>query len=852
MNAASMKRIPTLALLLMMSFLWACDGDDGAQGPPGQQGPQGEQGEQGDPAPLPDPVTAAIEQAKPESCTTCHSGVGAGGHQSFYDKYTDGTRLALSFDSLSSSDNGNGTFTVTLTYSVLKDNEPVLNGLKQGTNGLVPNFEQARFYAVTYDDTAREYLGSCGMSANFTDLSGGQYSVQDVDCAYAPELQTGVGQGAQVYGYIADGALFVHEGGAGAEIPDGSHVHLYDDVASAALAYGTADAANGAAYDSYANVSGCEKCHGTPYLKHGYRDPVVANLPDFASCKVCHYDNRSGGHEDWQYMVDDPANWATAGLDAAIVEDKYAYTANLMNDVHMAHAMEFPYPQSMSNCATCHEGKLDNVLDNSLFTAETCKSCHPVEGLGAWPEFEALDEGPYYQAHRAPPMTYLWATADAEFHTIDMTCTTCHGDPAVPTALPFNQLHTGYDINITDADGVRYDTQYFVKIDSISRDGDLLTVTFSANDPAIEPELLVSFYGWDSKNFLIPSHAPDGSLLCVDRRGNPGGCDMEYVPGTDHPLFTTDAEAPGAWTVTLDMGAYQAVDTDAIPTLIENMDVKYAEITVTPELAVTVGGVSVDVVLDAVGETFDLNGNALVANYFKGTNATVSTDKCDVCHDSLASSFHSESGRGGGGIQVCKNCHNPTYAGSHLEMASRSIDSYVHAIHSFQAFDVGDVFGRDGYDAVNALRYDHHIKHVFPNFTIRNCEACHLPGKYEVPDQTQSMPGLQSASDSPTTWYTIVDAPAGSIPGDIPQEDPSGRNIGTVAEAVTGPASRACGGCHRARFINQDEAGALASFNAHVEIFGTYVDNDPTNNAPEDPDDEILYGIIDRIMTWFE
>ena len=31
-----------------------------------------------------------------------------------------------------------------------------------------------------------------------------------------------------------------------------------------------------------------------------------------------------------------------------------AYTTTVMNDVHMSHAMEFPYPQSMSNCVTCH------------------------------------------------------------------------------------------------------------------------------------------------------------------------------------------------------------------------------------------------------------------------------------------------------------------------------------------------------------------------------------------------------------------------------------------------------------------------------------------------------------------
>ena len=74
------------------------------------------------------------------------------------------------------------------------------------------------------------------------------------------------------------------------------------------------------------------------------------------------------------------------------------------------------------------------------------------------------------------------------------------------------------------------------------------------------------------------------------------------------------------------------------------------------------------------------------------------------------------------------------------------------------------------------------------------------------------------------------------------------RNIGTVAEAVTGPASRACGACHRARLINQDEAGALASFNAHVGTFGTYVDDNP----PEDTGGEVLFGIIDKLMTWFE
>jgi OmcA/MtrC family decaheme c-type cytochrome len=266
-----------------------------------------------------------------------------------------------------------------------------------------------------------------------------------------------------------------------------------------------------------------------------------------------------------------------------------------------------------------------------------------------------------------------------------------------------------------------------------------------------------------------------------------------------------------------------------------------AEITLTPELEVTVGADEVEVVLNAVGQTFDLNANMPVADYFKGANATVDTDKCNVCHDSLASSFHSESGRGGGGIQVCKNCHNVTFTGSHVEMASRSIDNYVHAIHSFQDFDPGDTF--EVFDPVLANRYNQHINHTFPNFTIRNCEACHLDGTFDVPDQSKSMPSAQSKSDDVATWYEMVSS-GGNIPSTIAAEVPAGRNIGTVPEVVTGPASRACGACHRADLIKKDLAGDLAAFNAHTEANGTYVENDD--------EDTVLYGVIDKIMSMFE
>jgi len=165
----------------------------------------------------------------------------------------------------------------------------------------------------------------------------------------------------------------------------------------------------------------------------------------------------------------------------------------------------------------------------------------------------------------------------------------------------------------------------------------------------------------------------------------------------------------------------------------------------------------------------------------------------------LATTFHS--GIRGGNIKVCRICHEVSSAGSHLELQSRSIDSYVHAIHSFQAFDPGDI---DLTDAVESLEYRHHISHTFPRFTIKNCESCHNTGMYNVPDQAKSMPGVLSGSD-------VID----------------GSNV-DVQPAVTGPATRACGACHRAQAIGANnglgDAGRLATQRAHWQTFGYYIE----------------------------
>lgn len=786
-------------LLLISIFIAACSGDDGAAGLAGATGAAGPAGPPGPPGPGadPDPIAAA----KAESCATCHGGVGDD-HQAVYDKYVDASALAMTFNGLTSVDNLNGTFTVTLDFSITKDGQPLLS---------LDTLKQQRFYVTRYDSATGQYLqGNTRLRTFVPGAVAGDWVASQADIPFDPTLN------GQVYGYIADEEIFP------GDIVPGKHINLYDNVASAALAFGAAVDGAAGAYASAANVAGCEKCHGTPYMKHGFRDPIVAPLPDFASCKSCHYDDRTGGHEDWQFMVDDPLAWATG--EAATAD--YSYTANIMNDVHMSHAMEFPYPQSMANCNTCHENKLAQVLDNSNFTGDTCLSCHPVQGIDAWPKTATQAEGPYYQAHRAPPLEYLWTELNVQgFHDPAANCQACHGTGVAPA---FNELHSGYDEHISNDAGERYADLFTVSIDDISVAGNVLTISYTASDTNIEPHVYVSFYGWDSKQFIVPSHMRDDSVGCS---GGTRGCRFEYAPGDTNPLFPSFTEiAPGSYVLTADMAAFQAVATDDIPALIANGDVKKAEITLAPRL--DVDGVAVG--LNAVTQTFDLGAGTFVNDYFKGANAVVDTDKCNVCHDQLAVTFHAGRGRGGD-IVACKNCHAPVFPGSHVEMASRSIENYVHAIHSFQDFDPGDTF--ETFDPVFAARYDEHINHTFPNFTIKNCEACHLEGTYNVPEQSKSLPGVLSASDDPATWYEMV--------GGLAVEDPAGRNIsGSVPEFVTGPASRACGGCHRADLINADRAGDLAAFNAHTEAGGTFVENDA--------EDTILFGIIDKIMSLFE
>jgi len=183
-----------------------------------------------------------------------------------------------------------------------------------------------------------------------------------------------------------------------------------------------------------------------------------------------------------------------------------------------------------------------------------------------------------------------------------------------------------------------------------------------------------------------------------------------------------------------------------------------------------------------------------------------------------------------------------TSGGAHLEMQSRGIDSYIHAIHKFQYLDTNTV---DFADPVYAKRYAQHVEHGFPNFTIKNCEACHVAAtstftSYNPADQTKSMPGIESASwDLTKGWVNL--ATGASLP------PPAKRTIGNVPSYVVGPSNRACGGCHRAVLINEDAEGELIAFNSHTAMGGYTVANGKTSTGVD-----YVYAMIERMMNFYK
>ena len=739
----------SIFLIVPLLFM-GCTGDDGATGATGPQGVPGDNGAD---------LTAT---AKPESCQTCHETAGAQ-HQAGYDQlYQDNVILITG-----------------LAYAFTGNNDVVTFTMKKAkANFDCTKVQNLNIYFAPYDNALGRF--QFDPPAERLAIKGGVKVDNVVTGSLTGDAATGLctstfpSQLDNVSLATKDGVIVVY----GYDEQVGSIAARVRQVKYpyAALLKTTANVG----YVSAANVKGCEKCHTVPYLKHGNIYGRVNGDPatDMYTCKACHLDNGEGGHWIWQSLVTDPVRtgdlWAEAQASADPndgAEDfmdntekaTYAYKTRLMNDVHMSHAMEFEYPQSMATCNTCHAGKLDKILTDNTLVLETCKSCHAVNavstaGAYAKPQPALADE---------LPASHFTA---GEVNRPD--CFDCHTWAITG--------HTGYDKMIYGTPGTKYSSEIKVTIDNASFADNTSKLTFAFSGTGslgglsatgIKPTVLVGLYGYDTKDYIVDPH----SRTPVDRT-------LEYIVGTTHVRFTTDnTTAAGSWKVTADLSTWAAKIADGT--------IKRAEIAVIPTLR---NADNVVVALDAPSRTFDLKANAFKDSFYPAIVKVA--DGCNNCHDALATNFHTPDR--GGNIVVCRLCHNTRSGSSHLEMASRSIDSYAHAVHSFQAFDIGDV---DFDNTVESMFYDLKVESTFPTFGLTDCQACHVAGKFNPPNQSRSLPGILSKADTLTNKT---------------------RNIGEVPSVVTGPGSRACGACHRAEWIKEDDAASLASFNSHTATNG--------------------------------
>jgi OmcA/MtrC family decaheme c-type cytochrome len=790
------------ALILPLLFL-GCEGDDGAQGI------QGEQGEQGPPGPG---VGAAA--AQPESCSVCHNDQTArngDSHQADYDqRFQDGvivvSNMAYAYNGV---DN-----THTVTFEMTKNGD----GFDcTQTSSTAPGEPSLGIFFAEYSAATRSF----DPPAPLTERLNLESNPLVYDLATNLCTST-VNAGAEGDLSGLNGIIMVYgRDDTFGSLPRPSRVVLAVNPFAGLLVMGTVDYATGAA------VEGCQKCHTIPYLKHGYIYARVDGdtTTDFYTCKACHADNGKGGHVEWQLLVDDPRLLLDLEAQAEASPDPddeisdfftpaqlatYSYRTRLMNDVHMSHAMEFAYPQSMSNCVVCHEGKLADVLTDANFVIETCKSCHP-ETDASYP-----DGKNYTDDHRAPALVGLLpipGSITAHNPPFNTPCNGCHNSGPTGFAPVFSAIHTGYNTVIYgDTIGTKYSDAITVSIDNAVFDNNTktLTVSFSAagtlgaGDAAadaadIVPTLAIGLYGYNSKDFYIGPHERDANR---DRF-------LEFdVDGVAvNPRFTVVTATPGSWEVIADLSMWAGY--------IDNNTIRRAEIAVMPDLD-NAGGVQV--ALNAPSRTFDLGANAFDDGFYPAIVKVA--DGCNTCHEALATTFHNPDR--GGNIVVCRLCHITKSPGSHLELQSRSIDSYTHAIHRFQVFDIGDI---DFTDPVEELFFEHHVNSNFPRFGIEDCQSCHNPGVFNVPAQDKSMPGALSSADVVTT-----------------------RNIGSVPSFVTGPATRACGACHRAEAIIADDgagdASMLAAINSHMRTFGYLIE------VPEGADEEpLVLEVTDAIFS---
>ncbi|MCC6859153.1 MAG: hypothetical protein IT158_11350, partial [Bryobacterales bacterium] len=208
------------------------------------------------------------------------------------------------------------------------------------------------------------------------------------------------------------------------------------------------------------------------------------------------------------------------------------------------------------------------------------------------------------------------------------------------------------------------------------------TITFSIKDKSgnpLEPAQMARL------NFRIAGPATDYTTLISEDARKAQGSGGQYTWTTAAPL---PANAKGTWTVSLE----------------GRRDLKLLEGT-RKELSVRDTGMNKTI-------HFAVDGSPA-----QPRRVSVTTQKCNACHDSLAA--HGDSRNQ---AENCVLCHNPTLvAGRGAEAQPVQMAVMIHRIHRGKALTRPYKVGNANFNEVG-----------YPG-DLRNCAACHVNGSEQLP-----------------------------------------------------------------------------------------------------------------------
>jgi len=549
----------------------------------------------------------------------------------------------------------------------------------------------------------------------------------------------------------------------------------------------------------------CLECH-SKFAVHGggRQDPKL--------CVTCHNDQRKYGNAEAAAGTTTTYTGSTYKINGLAVGDLPAF----LHRLHMGKELkktgynyggvlfnEVTYPQSITNCAKCHDGAKTTQGDNwkKVPSAMACGACHDginfTTGLGTAINGDTAGHIGKAQADDSKCTLCHDAVSIPVYHvTVDPTGAVDRGGyplntaanvptvglasgmgPAIPLAsqlnLPAGVYKIGFEIKqvtVAGAAGAKKATVVY----RILKDGAPVTLNatgFLMNNVDGTPSIYVG-YG-------LPQ---DGITTPVDWNASISATVLQL---RDKAAGNTQTgpDASGYYTATL-----AAVVPDAAKMVVGAIGINYNGF--------------VQLGLAAYPKGIRLREPAFVmkqADGFTGTAARrtiVSNAKCNNCHGQLgvSPSFHSGARNNGEG---CAICHQANTATGHTGAANNfgggwnvGIKNMVHSIHASgkraQAFSYEAT-------AANPLGF----KEVTYPGVLSNCEQCHVAGSYDFSTAANAaaVPNLLWTTDAKADMSNPTNAPSIGLSPWINLLGKGQTNY-TADNLVTSPVTSACFGCH--------------------------------------------------------